>query len=156
MLVGTKLDSSLGNAFICVDVRKKLSSPLASFLSDIVDADCHQLAETYVGDVYAHVAPRVTANRDELAQMYSVLGKAYVDQLAGSVWIDEISQQSSRQFLGSVTRLTINGDELLDASYHGILLGRRSLYRNLEKLRKFQRPRQQPSMLLLMLFLYWL
>ncbi|XP_016932278.4 endothelin-converting enzyme 1 [Drosophila suzukii] len=116
------------------------------YLMDIVDADCHQLAETYVGDVYAHVAPRVTANRDELAQMYSVLGKAYVDQLAGSVWIDEISQQSSRQFLGSVTRLTINGDELLDASYHGILLGRRSLYRNLEKLRKFQRPRQQPSL----------
>ncbi|KAH8354541.1 hypothetical protein KR084_000908 [Drosophila pseudotakahashii] len=115
------------------------------YLMDIADADCHHLAETYAGDVYSQMAPRVTADRVELAQMYSVLGKAYADQLAGSVWIDEISQQSSRQFLGSVTRLTINGDELLDASYRGILLGRRSLYRNLEKLRRFQRPRQQPS-----------
>ncbi|XP_017081641.1 neprilysin-1 [Drosophila eugracilis] len=115
------------------------------YLMDIVDADCHQLAETYAGDVYAHVKQRVTVNRPELAQMYSTLGKAYVNQLVGSVWIDEISQQSSKQFLGTVMHLTLNGDERLNAAYHEILLGRRSLYRNLEKLRKFQRLKHPPS-----------
>lgn len=115
------------------------------YLMDISDADCHQLAETYAGDVYSHAAQRVTANRVELAQAYSVLGKAYTEQLAGSVWIDEISQQSAKQFLGTVMHLTLNGDERMDAAYRAILLGRRNLYRNLEKLRRFQRQRQPPS-----------
>ncbi|XP_033167660.1 uncharacterized protein LOC117145914 [Drosophila mauritiana] len=115
------------------------------YLMDIVDADCHQLAETYAGDLYAHVVQRVTANRVELAQMYSALGKAFTVQLGGSVWIDEISRQSSRQFLGNIMHTTLNGDERLDAAYHSILLGRRSLYRNLEKLRKFQRTRRSAS-----------
>ncbi|KAH8369370.1 hypothetical protein KR009_009203 [Drosophila setifemur] len=115
------------------------------YLMDIVDADCHQLAETYAGDIYAHVVQRITADRAELAQMYSVLGKAYGEQLAGSVWIDEISQQSSNQFLGNIMHLTLNGDERLDATYREIVLGRRSFYRNLEKLRRFQRRRQPPS-----------
>ncbi|XP_039489750.1 uncharacterized protein LOC120450725 [Drosophila santomea] len=115
------------------------------YLMDIVDADCHQLAETYAGDLYAHMIQRVTANRVELAKMYSVLGKAFTDQLAASVWIDEISRQSSRQFLGTIMHITLNGDERLDAAYHSVLLGRRSLYRNLEKLRKFQLPQRSTS-----------
>ncbi|EDV47758.1 uncharacterized protein LOC6552089 [Drosophila erecta] len=115
------------------------------YLMDIVDADCHQLAENYAGDLYAHVKQRVTANRVELANMYSALGKAFTDQLGSSVWIDEISRQSSRQFLGTIMHITLNGDERLDAAYHSILLGRRSLYRNLEKLRKFQLPRRSTS-----------
>ncbi|KAH8340813.1 hypothetical protein KR059_007247 [Drosophila kikkawai] len=117
----------------------------ADYLMDIVDTDCHQLAETYAGDVYAHIVQRLTADRVELTKMYSALGKAYTEQLAGSVWIDEISQQSSKQFLGHVMHLTLNGDERLDAAYHDIVLGRRSFYRNLEKLRRFQNRRQPPS-----------
>ncbi|EDV42853.1 uncharacterized protein Dana_GF16819 [Drosophila ananassae] len=115
------------------------------YLMDIVDTDCHQLAETYAGDIYAHVVQRVTADRAGLAQMYATLGKAYSEQLVGSVWIDEISQVSSRQFLGQLMHLTLNGDERLDAAYHDILLGRRSFYRNLEKLRRFQRRRPPVS-----------
>ncbi|SPP88306.1 uncharacterized protein LOC117590193 [Drosophila guanche] len=115
------------------------------YLMDIVDSDCHQLAETYAGDIYAHVVQRVSADRVELTQMYSAVGKAYTEQLAKSVWVDEISQQSSKQFLGRIMHLTLNGDERLDAIYHDIVLGRRSFYRNLEKLRRFQRKRRQPS-----------
>uniref|UniRef100_A0A6P4EH92 Uncharacterized protein LOC108042238 n=1 Tax=Drosophila rhopaloa TaxID=1041015 RepID=A0A6P4EH92_DRORH len=115
------------------------------YLMDIADTDCHQLAETYAGDLYAHVVQRVTADRVELAQMYSALGKAYADQLAGSVWVDEISRQNSQHFLGSVIHLTLDGDEQLASAYRSTLLGRRNLYRNLEKLRQFQRRRQPAS-----------
>ncbi|KAH8340260.1 hypothetical protein KR074_005362 [Drosophila pseudoananassae] len=115
------------------------------YLMDIVDTDCHQLAETYAGDIYAHVVQRVTADRVGLAQMYAALGKAYSEQLVGSVWIDEISQVSSKQFLGQLMHLTLNGDERLDAAYREILLGRRSFYRNLERLRRFQRRRPPVS-----------
>ncbi|KAI8046283.1 uncharacterized protein LOC128252434 [Drosophila gunungcola] len=115
------------------------------YLMDIADADCHQLAETHAGDLYAHVVQRVTADRVELAQMYSALGKAYTDQLAGSEWIDEISQQNSRSFLGTIIHLTLAGDEQLGAAYRSTLLGRRNLYRNLEKLRQLQRRRPAPS-----------
>lgn len=83
----------------------------------------------------------MTADRAALTQMYATLGKAYSEQLVGSVWIDEISQFGSKQFLGQLMHLTLNGDERLNAAYHDILLGRRSFYRNLEKLRRFQRRR---------------
>ncbi|KAH8295487.1 hypothetical protein KR018_012203 [Drosophila ironensis] len=115
------------------------------YLMDVVDADCHDLAETYAGDIYVHVVQRLTANRLELAEMYSALGQAYSEQLTGSEWIDEISQASSKHFLSKTLHLTLNGDERLDDVYHEIVLGRRSFYRNLEKLRSFQRRRPPAS-----------
>ncbi|EDW81574.1 uncharacterized protein Dwil_GK12140 [Drosophila willistoni] len=118
------------------------------YLMDITSSNCQELAETYMGDVYAHVVQRVSADRVELAEMYSAIGKSYRGHFSGTnngtVWIDELSQQCSQQFLGRVMHLTLDGDEGLDAAYRELILGRRSFYRNLEKLKRFQRKRQPP------------
>ncbi|KAM8706902.1 hypothetical protein ACLKA7_011064 [Drosophila subpalustris] len=113
------------------------------YLMDIAAADCQQLVETYAGDVYAHLLQRVSADRVQMTQMYAAIGKAYKAQLSGSVWIDEISEQASQRFLGQVMHLTLNGDDRLNAAYRELQLGsRRSFYRNMEKLRRFQHKRQ--------------
>ncbi|XP_060650836.1 LOW QUALITY PROTEIN: uncharacterized protein LOC132787648 [Drosophila nasuta] len=115
------------------------------YVMDIAAADCQQLVDTYAGDVYAHLLQRVSANRVQTTQMYAAIGRAYKTQLAGSVWIDEISEQASQRFLGQLMHMSLNGDERLNAAYHELQLGRRSFYRNMEKLRRFQHKRQSTS-----------
>ncbi|XP_034485166.1 uncharacterized protein LOC117790035 [Drosophila innubila] len=111
------------------------------YLIDIAAADCQQLVETYAGDVYAHLLQRVSADRVQLTQMYAAIGKSYKSQLSGSIWIDEISEQASQDFLGQIMHLTLTGDDRLNDAYHDLQLGRRSFYRNMEKLRRFQHKR---------------
>lgn len=116
------------------------------YLMDIAAADCQQLVETYAGDVYAHLLQRISSDRLQMTQMYSAIGKSYKSQLSSSVWIDEISEQASQRFLGQVMHQTLNGDDRLNAAYHDLQLGRRSFYRNMEKLRRFQHKRQTVNM----------
>lgn len=111
-------------------------------LTDIATADCQQLVETYAGDLYVHLLLRVTGNRSALTQLYTDIGREYRTQLGGSVWIDEISEQASQQFLSQLMQLTVSGDERLNATYNELQLGRRSFYGNLEQLRAFQQRRQ--------------
>ncbi|KAH8310960.1 hypothetical protein KR044_003590 [Drosophila immigrans] len=115
------------------------------YVMDIAAADCQQLVDSYAGDVYAHLVQRVSADRVQTTQMYAAIGKAYKTQLGGSVWIDEISEQASQRFLGQLMHMSLNGDDRLNAAYHDLQLGRRSFYRNMERLRRFQHKRQQPS-----------
>lgn len=96
------------------------------------------MAEIYAGDIYAHLLQRLGTDRVQLTQMYASIGRAYKAQLVGSVWVDEISEQSSKRFLSQVMHIMLNGDEYLDASYQDLQLGRRNFYRNMEKLRRFQ------------------
>lgn len=115
------------------------------FVADISAADCQQLVEIYAGDVYAHLLQRLSTDRVQLTQMYAGIGRAYKEQLVGSVWIDEISEQSSKRFLSQVMHIMLNGDEYLDAAYQDLQLGRRNFYRNMEKLRRFQHKRPPPT-----------
>ncbi|XP_030562644.1 uncharacterized protein LOC115763979 [Drosophila novamexicana] len=115
------------------------------YLMDIAAADCQQLAEAYAGDVYAHLLQRLSSDRVQLTHMYAAMGRAYKEQLSGSVWIDEISEQGSQRFLSQLMHVLLNGDARLDAAYQPLQLGRRSFYRNMEKLRRFQHSRQPPS-----------
>ncbi|ALC45990.1 CG9780, partial [Drosophila busckii] len=112
------------------------------YLMDIALSDCQQLVETFASDLYAHVLPRVSSDRVQLTQLYASIGQAYKQQLTSSVWIDEISAQASQHFLSQLMHATLNGDENLNAAYQPLQLGRRSFYRNLEKLRSFQHKRQ--------------
>ncbi|KAH8359484.1 hypothetical protein KR093_006974 [Drosophila rubida] len=115
------------------------------YLMDIAAADCQQLVDSYAADVYAHLLQRVSADRVQTTQLYAAVGRAYKAQLAGSLWIDEISEQATQRFLGQLMHMALNGDERLNAAYVELQLGRRSFYRNMEKLRRFQHKRQQPS-----------
>ncbi|XP_030243343.1 uncharacterized protein LOC108659640 isoform X3 [Drosophila navojoa] len=124
------------------------------YLIDIVAAECQQLADIYAGDVYAHLLQRLSTDRVQLTQMYANIGGAYRAQLVGSVWIDEISEQSSKRFLSQVMHIMLNGDEFLDAAYQDLQLGRRNFYRNMEKLRRFQHKRPPPSPATLLLRQY--
>ncbi|EDV94553.1 uncharacterized protein LOC6567285 [Drosophila grimshawi] len=115
------------------------------YLMDIAATDCKQLAETYAGDVYAHLLLRLSVDRERMTEMYAAIGRAYKEQLSGSVWIDEISEQASQRFLNHIMHVTISGDERLDAAYRELDLGRRNFYRNMEKLRRFQHKRTSPT-----------
>lgn len=98
--------------------------------------------ETYAGDLYVHLLLRVSGDRTALTQLYTAIGQQYKTQLSGSVWVDEISEQASHQFLSQLMQLTLNGDERLNATYNELQLNRRSFYDNLEQLRSFQQRRQ--------------
>lgn len=72
-----------------------------------------------------------------MAQMYSELGQAYDQLLANTPWIDEITQQNSKLFLGGIMHLTLNGDAKLDSDYESLSITKRNFYRNLEKAQRF-------------------
>ena len=73
-----------------------------------------------------------------MAQLYSELGQHYEQLLANTTWIDEITQQNSKLFLGRIMHLTLNGDAKLDTDYQSLTITKRNFYRNLEKLQRFK------------------
>uniref|UniRef100_A0A1I8M0T1 Peptidase M13 N-terminal domain-containing protein n=1 Tax=Musca domestica TaxID=7370 RepID=A0A1I8M0T1_MUSDO len=114
------------------------------YLMDKTSADCQKLTETYFGPVYKHIVERSAINKVQMAQMYSELGQSYDQLLANTPWIDEITQQNSKLFLGRIMHLTLNGDAKLDAEYESLSITKRNFYRNLEKIQRFlaQRSKQ--------------
>ncbi|XP_061396359.1 neprilysin-3 [Musca vetustissima] len=114
------------------------------YLMDKTPSDCQKLTETYFGPVYKHIVERSAINKVQMAQMYSELGQSYDQLLANTPWIDEITQQNSKLFLGRVMHLTLNGDAKLDAEYESLAITKRNFYRNLEKIQRFlsQRSKQ--------------
>ncbi|XP_030371404.1 neprilysin-21 [Scaptodrosophila lebanonensis] len=113
------------------------------YLIDIADLDCHQLTKNQLNDIYVHVVQYASSDRATMAAMYAAIGKANKEQLSNSSWIDEMSQQSSQQFLGRVMHLTLNGDDQLDASYSPLSIDKFNFYRNMEQLHRFQANQQR-------------
>lgn len=72
-----------------------------------------------------------------MAQMYANLGRSYDELLVATPWIDEMTQQNSKQFLGRIIHLTLNGDAKLDEDYATLTVTSRNFYRNLEKCQRF-------------------
>ncbi|XP_075147904.1 neprilysin-like 11 [Haematobia irritans] len=113
------------------------------YLMDKTPSDCQKLTETYFGPVYRHIVQRSAINKVQMAQMYSELGQAYDQLLATTLWIDEITQQNSKLFLGRIMHLTLNGDAKLDAEYESLSITKRNFYRNLEKAQRFMAQRNK-------------
>ncbi|XP_013102711.2 neprilysin-3 [Stomoxys calcitrans] len=108
-----------------------------NYLMDKTPSDCQMLTETYFGPVYRHIVQRSAINKVQMAQMYSELGQAYDQLLANTPWIDEITQQNSKLFLGRIMHFTLNGDAKLDAEYESLSITKRNFYRNMEKAQRF-------------------
>lgn len=104
---------------------------------DKTPKDCQTLTENYFGPVYQHIVERSAINKPQMAQMYSEMGQYYDQILINTPWIDEMTQQNSKLFLGRIMHLTLNGDAKLDTDYETLTITKRNFYRNLEKAQRF-------------------
>lgn len=115
------------------------------YLMDKTVQDCQQLSQHYFAPLYQHIVERSALNKIQMAQMYNELGQMYEQLLLHTPWIDEITQEFSRLFLGRIMHLTLNGDAKLDDDYDSLSITSRNFYRNLEKAQRFlaQKSKQQ-------------
>ncbi|KAL9900410.1 neprilysin-like 11 [Glossina fuscipes fuscipes] len=117
------------------------------YLMDKTVEDCQQLSQNYFAPLYQHIVERSALNKVQMAQMYNELGQVYEQLLLHTPWIDEITQEFSRLFLGRIMHLTLNGDAKLDDDHDCLSITSRNFYRNLEKAQRFlaQKSKQQQS-----------
>ncbi|XP_037946783.1 uncharacterized protein LOC119678796 [Teleopsis dalmanni] len=107
------------------------------YLMDKSSSNCQMLTKNYFEPVYQHVVVHSSVDKVQMAQMYADLGRAYEELLPSTAWIDEMSQQNSKQFQSRIIHLTLNGDEKLDADLATVTITKRNFYRNLEKTQRF-------------------
>ncbi|XP_055852402.1 neprilysin-2 [Episyrphus balteatus] len=107
------------------------------YLLDKSTASCLDLVKEYFQPLYRYIVQRTTIDRRRMANMFSEIGSVYQSLLPDSIWIDEISHQKSKLYLGKMIHTTLNGDEKLDADYARLTLTKKNFYRNLEKCQKF-------------------
>lgn len=118
-------------------ITRLLNYVWIDYLLDKGMASCLDLVRAYFQPLYRYIVQRTTIDRRRMANMFSEIGSVYQSLLPDSIWIDEISHQKSKLYLGKMIRTTLNGDEKLDADYARLTLTKKNFYRNLEKAQKF-------------------
>ena len=93
--------------------------------------------KTYFEPVYDSIVSRSAIDAAQMTAMYAKLGNSYEELLPPSSWIDEMSHSNSKQLLGRIMHLTLNGDSQLDTDYQELVITKRNFFRNLERMQKF-------------------